>query len=268
MKVYLMTDLEGVAGVWRWEERDDHTPENWDYRQRARRLLTGEVNAAVAGFFDGGATEVIVNDGHGAGCTIDVEELDDRVTIIHGWQRSFWLPLLDETCQATAVVGAHAKAGTPRANLCHSMCLEIRNYTFNGHSHGEIGMQAMIAGHYNVPMIFLSGDVYACREIEGFIPGVVTAPVKEGLSLLSAAAKSPEAACELIYSGARDSLGKVGQIQPFSVGDPLTFRDERYAATWDPENPPALGTVIDPHTLEIQADDIVDLLYRMYGYPR
>ena len=123
MKVYLMTDLEGVSGVWQWEERKDESPENWDYRQRARRLLTGEVNAAVAGFFDGDATEVIVNDGHGAGYTIDVELLDDRVTVIHGRQRPFWLPMLDGTCQATALVGAHAKAGTPHANLCHSMSL-------------------------------------------------------------------------------------------------------------------------------------------------
>jgi D-amino peptidase len=268
MKVYVMTDLEGVSGVWQWENREDQTVANWDYRMKARRLLTGEVNAAAAGFFDGGATEVIVNDGHGTGYSIDVELLDDRVTIIQGRQRPFWLPMLDSTCGATAVVGAHAKAGTPNANLCHSMSLEIRDYTFNGVSHGEIGMQAMIAGHYGVPMVFLAGDAHACREIEGFIPGVVTSAVKQGLSLFSAAALSPDKACECVYKGAHASMSKVGDIAPYTIPGPLTFRQECYAATWDPEAPPDLGTVIDAHTLEVQAEDIVDLFYKLYGYPR
>lgn len=268
MKIYLMTDLEGVAGVWKWEDRDDQSPENLDYRMRCRRLLTAEVNAAVAGFFDGGATEVIVNDGHGAGSTIDVEHLDERVTIIHGRERPFWLPGLDETCAATALVGAHAKAGTPRGNLCHSMNRQIRNYSFNGISHGEIGMQAMIAGHYGVPMVFLSGDVHACREVESFIPGIVTAAVKEGLSEYSAAALSPKAACALIYEKAKASMGQVGKIAPYTIPGPLIFRDERKEPSFDPERPPAVGKVIDERTREIVAADIIDLFYQMYGYPR
>ena len=268
MKIYLMTDLEGVAGVWKWEDREDDSRENFEYRMRARRLLTGEVNAAVSGFFDGGATEVIVNDGHGAGYTIDVELLDDRVTVIHGKERPFWLPMLDETCDATALVGAHAKAGTPKANLCHSMSGAIRDYSFNGISHGEIGMQAMIAGHYGVPMVFLSGDLHACREVESFIPGIVTAATKEGLSLLSAAALSPDTSCERIYTAAQEAMGEVGEIEPYVMQGPITFREERYEAAFDPENPPATGTVIDPHTREIEAEDIIDLFCKYYEYSR
>ena len=129
-------------------------------------------------------------------------------------------------------------------------------------------MQAMIAGHYGVPMVFLSGDAHACREVEGFVPGIVTAAVKEGLSLLSAAALSPDQACERIYGGASAAIGKVGEITPYTIPGPLTFRQECYAATWDPEAPPALGTVLDAHTLEVAAEDIVDLFYQLYGYPR
>jgi D-amino peptidase len=268
VKVYLMTDLEGVAGVWKWEERDDQSSENFEYRMRARRLLTAEVNAAVCGFFDGGATEVIVNDGHGAGYTIDVERLDERVTIVHGRERPFWLPGLDETCAATALVGAHAKACTPRGNLCHSMNRTIRNYSFNGISHGEIGMQAMIAGHYGVPMVFLSGDLHACKEVEGFIPGIVTAAVKEGLSELAAAALSPKRACALIHEKAKASMAQVGHVKPYTIPGPLVFRDERKEPAFDPERPPAVGKVIDSRTREIVATDIIDLFYQMYGYPR
>jgi len=263
-----MTDLEGVAGVWTWENRDDQTQINVEYRLMARRLLTAEVNAAVEGLFAGGATEVIVNDGHGAGSTIDVEQVDPRVRLVHGRNRPFWLPLLDGTCDATVLVGAHAKAGTPSANLCHSMSLQIRNYTFNGVSHGEIGMQAMIAGHFGVPMVLLTGDVYACREVEGFIPGIVTAPVKEGLSSLSAATLAPPAARELIRGRAEQAMGVVDQVRPYTVGSPLVFTEERYEASFDPENPPPVGTVVDPHTLRVEANDIIDLFNQIYGYPR
>ena len=268
MKIYLMTDLEGVAGVWKWEDRDDDSRENFDYRMRARGLLTDEVNAAVEGFFDGGATEVIVNDGHGAGYTIEIEILDSRVTVIHGRERPFWLPMLDETCDATALVGAHAKAGTPKGNLRHSMSGAIRNYSFNGISHGEIGMQAMIAGHYGVPMIFLSGDLHACREVESFIPGITTSATKEGLSLFSAAALAPEVACRRIREGATEAMGKIGQVGPYVIEGPLVFREERYEAAFDPESPPAVGKVIDAHTREVEADNIIDLFYKYYGYPR
>lgn len=266
MKVYLMTDLEGVAGVWTWENRDDHTQINVEYRLMARRLLTAEVNAAIEGLMSGGATQIIVNDGHGAGSTIDIEQLDPRVSLIHGRSRPFWLPLLDESCDATVLVGAHAKAGTPAANLCHSMSGQIRNYTFNGISHGEIGMQAMIAGHFGVPMVFLSGDVHACREVEGFIPGVVTAAVKQGLSSLSAATLVPRAARDLIRDRAREAMGAVGKVAPYRVEGPLVFTEERYEAAFDPENPPPVGAVVDPHTLRVEARDIVDLFNRLYGY--
>jgi D-amino peptidase len=237
------------------------------YRAQFRRLLTGEVNAAVAGFFEGGADEVIVNDGHGAGVTLDVEALDSRVTLIHGSHRPFWLPLLDASCDATALVGAHARAGTPRGCLCHTMCLEIRNYSFNGTPHGEIGMQAMIAGHYGVPMIFLAGDLHACREVASFIPGIRTVPVKEGLSLHSAAALPHATACERIRQGARESVRLVGSVLPYTLPGPLVFTDERYEPTFDPANPPAGATVLDEHTQQLTAPDIVELVRRYYGYP-
>ena len=266
MRVYLMTDLEGVVGVWGWDKRDDDTQDNFSYRMRVRALLAEEVNAAVRGFFDGGATQVVVNDGHGAGTNLDPEALDPRITLIQGRERPFWLPLLDDSFDATALVGAHAMAGTPFANLSHSMSGAIRRYTFNGTPHGEIGMQAMIAGHWGVPMIFLAGDWYACREVEGFISGIETVATKQGLSSLSHVALTPQAAREAIAKKACKAIGKVGQIQPYGVGEPLTFREERYKAAFDAENPPEAGSVIDSHTRQIEADDIIDLFHQYYGY--
>jgi len=261
MKVYIMTDYEGVAGTWNWEQRDDHSPAAWDERQRGRRLLTGEVNAAVEGFLAGGASEVIVNDGHGAGYTIDIEHVHPGARVIHGHDRPFWLPLLDESCAATALVGAHPRYGTPRGNLRHSMSHNLR-YTINGVEMGEIGMQALIAGHFGVPFVFLSGDVHACREVEALIPGVTTAAVKEGLSTLSAATLAPSAARALIRERAAESLRHLGEVKPYCLGSPVTMVEERMADTSTGEGPVVLAR------REVQAPDPVELFMRFYGYPR
>lgn len=268
MKVYLMTDLEGVAGVYTWENREDESRENHERRMRQRRWLAAEVSAAADGFFAGGATEVIVNDGHGAGYTIDLDHVDPRVEVINGKERPFWLPYLDETCDATGIVGGHAKAGTPSGCLCHTMSGAIRNWTFNGVSMGEMGIQAAIAGHYGVPFLFVTGDAHACREMEELIPGVVSVPVKTGMSRLSARHRAPARACDLIRDGARRAAGVVGEVEPLKLESPILFRDERVEATFDEENPPEHSRVIDAHAREIEAEDIIDLMHRIYGYPR
>jgi D-amino peptidase len=268
MKVYLMTDLEGVAGVYAWENREDESAENHERRMRQRRWLAEEVSAAADGFFAGGASEFIVNDGHGAGYTIDLDQIDPRVEVINGRDRPFWLPYLDETCDATGIVGGHAKAGTPSACLCHTMSGAIRNWTFNGISMGEMGLQAAIAGHYGVPFVFATGDAHACREMEELIPGVVTVPVKTGMSRLSARHVPPARARELIREGAEAAAGVVGAIEPLKLEGPILFRDERVEPTFDEENPPEHSRVLDAHTRQIEAQDIIDLMYKIYSYPR
>ncbi|MGD9518934.1 MAG: M55 family metallopeptidase [Armatimonadota bacterium] len=268
MKVYLMTDLEGVAGVFTWENRDDTSLENHERRCRQRRWLAKEVSAAVDGCYRGGATEVIVNDGHGAGYTIDLDYMDPRAWVLNGLDRPFWLTYLDESCNATGLVGAHAKAGTEGACLYHTMSTHIRNWTFNGLSLGEAGLQAAIAGHYDVPFVFISGDAYACKEMEELIPGVVTVPVKFGLSRTAALQCAPERARELIREGAERAMRAVADVAPLKLENPILFRDERVDPTFDEENPPAHSRVINAHTREIEADNIIDLMCKIYSYNR
>ncbi len=268
MKFYLMTDLEGVAGVYQWENASgDDSRENHERRCRQRIWLAEEVSAAVDGFCAAGATEVIVNDGHGTGYTIDLDHLDPRAQVIHGKERPFWLPFLDETCRATGMVGGHAKANTLGANLCHTMSLGIRDWQFNGISMGEMGLQAAIAGHYGVPFAFCAGDAHACKEMEELIPGVVTAPVKFGTGRLSALTLSRPEACELIRDAASRAMKAIGEIAPLNLGSPVHFRDEREEAAFDEENPGDF-TVIDAHTRELEADNVIELMYRIYNYPR
>ena len=268
MKIYMMTDLEGVAGVTDFEDRNTDTHDNHRQRMRMQRLLTGEVNAAIDGLFQGGATQVIVNDGHGGGYTIDFENLDPRAQIVHGHERPFWLPLLDETCDATVLVGAHAKAESPPATDYHTMSKAIKDWSINGVSFGEMGLQALIAGHFGVPMIFVSGEAYACEEISDLIPGIVTTAVKRGLSRRSAVSWTAQKAREMIRADAKQALEQRDKVKPLKFDAPLLFRDERHDDTWtEPSGNPDIR-IIDPTTREVKADDILDLLHKIYGYAK
>ena len=212
--------------------------------------------------------EVIVNDAHGAGYTIDFESLDPRAQIYHGHDRPVWLPMLDETCHATLLIGAHAKASSPPATAYHTMSRNIKDWRVNGTSIGEMGLQALIAGHFGVPMVFVSGDEHACREIGELIPGIETAAVKRGLSQLSAVSWAPQKAREMIREGVQRAMDRRDQIEPLRFDPPLRFRDERYSETWTkPSGDPSIK-IIDHNTREIQADDVLDLLHKIYGYPR
>jgi D-amino peptidase len=267
MKVYMMTDLEGVSGVVEFEPRAEDTRDNQRKRAIMRRLLTGEINAAIAGLFEGGATEVVVNDGHGSGYTIDFEEVDPRVTVIHGTQRPFWLPELDDSFDATVLVGAHARAGTPRGVLYHTQSTSVKRTTVNDLEIGEMGQQALIAGHYGVPFVFVAGDAAACAEAAALIPGIETVAVKKGLSRFSAVAIPPQRARAMVREGARKAMGRVKQIAPLRLKPPFVWRDELFNQAYEPGVQQAgNATVLDRNIREFKADNIMDLVRKAFGY--
>jgi len=184
MKLYIKTDLEGVAGVLNSAEwcrpRDWATSARMEsrYHEKAKKLLTMEVNAAIAGFFEGGATEILVGDGHGPG-GIDPELLDERVELARGWPGG-WPQLLDETFDGLAWVGQHAKSGTPYAHLAHTQSAMILDVEINGLSVGEFGMQVLCASRLGVRTLFASGDLAFTQEAQELLPGIETVAVKRG----------------------------------------------------------------------------------------
>ncbi len=182
MKIYIMTDMEGVAGIL------DH--DNWcqppergypgRYYDLGREFLTGEVNAAIEGLWQGGAEEIIVADGHGAG-GINPALLDRRAKLMRGWPRGYPLEL-DNTFDAVCFVGQHAKAGTPWAHLAHTQWFNYIDQTINGISIGEFGQFALCASELGVPAIFASGDEAFTQEAQNLTPGIITVAVKRGLT--------------------------------------------------------------------------------------
>src|SRR5438874_10915684 len=129
-RLFLITDAEGVAGVCRQDQTD---PKDAEMRQ----LLTGEINAAVQGYFDGGASEVTVWDGHDGSQTLSALTIDARAKLIMGGLSSTML--MDRGYSAVAFIGQHARANSPRGVMAHSYSsLGIQNMLMNGKPVGEI----------------------------------------------------------------------------------------------------------------------------------
>ena len=174
MKVYVQTDIEGIAGFCFRENRANPSPENLAHRRRMYRLLTNEVNAAVHAAFDSGADEVIVNDNHGSGYNILFEELDPRCRIIHGRNGSgpHWLPLLDESFDAMVLIGMHAMGATPCAIIPHSKWIvnDGALYLSEASMAAAIAVSLPITYYFEVNPIHIGGELERITEGYGFKP--------------------------------------------------------------------------------------------------
>lgn len=176
MKIYLMTDMEGTAGIL---DYDDWCQRDGRFYAKGIRLVTREINSAIEGFFAGGATEVLVCDGHGEG-GVDVELLDERALLKRGADQPLGAWGLDSSFAGLAFVGQHAKAGTPGSHLTHTGWFSTIDRSINGISIGEYGAMALSAMELGVPTFFASGEQALCDEAEALTPGVETVPVKWG----------------------------------------------------------------------------------------
>ncbi|MCK4624414.1 MAG: M55 family metallopeptidase [Phycisphaerae bacterium] len=216
MKIYMNVDMEGASGIVHFENRKDSSIENYFHRERMRRLLTKEVNAAIEGLKAGGATEIVVNDSHGCGYNLLFEEFPPEVRIIHGDTRfpPHWAPLMDGTYDAHVLMCQHARIDAQNAILPHS------GYVLNGKDLGEAGMLAAAAGYFNIPTIMITGDSAVVGEIRDLVPGVEGVVVKEALSPCNAVSLAPSKAHQLIRDGARQALERVKEIPPVTFPKP------------------------------------------------
>jgi D-aminopeptidase len=175
-RVYIMTDMEGVAGVL--------DSENWckpegRYYDLGKEFLTAEVNAAIEGFARGGATEFLVADGHGHG-GINPKLLDRRAQLARNWAPPPYPFSLDNSFDFVACVGQHAMSRTENAHLAHTGSFSVFETTINGTPVGEFGELALCAMQLNVRYIFGSGDLAFTKEAQALLPGIETVAVKRG----------------------------------------------------------------------------------------
>jgi D-amino peptidase len=254
--VFVITDAEGVAGICRQEQTD---PKDSEMRQ----LLTGEINSAVAGFFDGGATDVFVWDGHDGSATLSISTIDPRAHLIMGGLPSTML--LERHYSAVAFVGQHARANSPGGVLAHSYSsLGIQNLVMNGKPVGEIETRTALAGWFNTPVIFLSGDQAAAKQLHEIDPAAETAIVKEGIDNYTCISLSAESARRLIREHAAAAMKKLEAVPPYRVTGPVTIEIEytsRNALTPDAALKQG-AEIIDARTIRFHGKDFLEAWQR------
>lgn len=231
MRVQMWCDMEGICGITQWDQVSAGKPQY----EEGRRLYTEEINAAVRGAKRGGATEIIVIDGHGAGGAYSFNSwikdlLEPGAEYITGYRWGSYVEAFEQGCDAILLPGAHAMAGTPDGILCHTMSSENWvNLTINGRRVGESGIVAAIAGSFGVPVLFVSGDTATCKEVAEVVgPTVFQAAVKRGLGRFSARNLAPRDACTLIENTVAKALASPRELwpKPYLQGQPVEMRVE------------------------------------------
>ncbi|WP_189243946.1 M55 family metallopeptidase [Planobispora rosea] len=219
MKVLISVDMEGIAGIVHPEET---IPGRFDY-ERGRALMTAAANAAVAGVLEAEpAAEVLVADAHGPHRNLLPEHLDRRARLIRGKPRELGMMAgLQAGVQAAMFVGYHARAGAGSAVLAHTMAEAVLDVRINGTSHGEIGINALLAASYGVPVVLASGDEAACAEFSALAPQSVTVPVKRALGQHAADGMHPDQAHDLLRRGAGQAMRVHATTAPVWLPHPL-----------------------------------------------
>jgi D-amino peptidase len=222
MKILIAADMEGITGVVNWNQVD---PEHAEYT-RFRRLMTADVNAAIHGAYEAGANEVIVVDGHALGYNLLIEELDPRARLNAG--NSYPLEMLQglgKDVNGVIFIGYHARAGTQNAILDHTWSSSrIANVRLNNVPVGEVGLNAAVCGHYNVPVIMVTGDQAVCAEATELLGQIETAVVKHATGRNSAECLSPQVTQERIQETTKQAVHRLrgGDIpEPFRLQIPV-----------------------------------------------
>ncbi len=204
MRVYISSDIEGVAGV---VDSGHSSPTGTDYG-RSRRLMTAEANAAAVAAFEAGATTVVVNDSHGPMTNLLVEELDERVELVTGRPKPLTMMHgVEDSFDLAMFLGYHAKAGTAGGVLAHSY-IDVSDITLNGRSFGEFGLNAMMAGYHGVPVVLTSGDQKLAAEVADVSPHTEAVVVKQAVSPTAARSLTPKAAQAQITESVRRVLAQ------------------------------------------------------------
>ena len=262
MKLFLSTDFEGVSGIVAWEQIIEG---NSEYEQ-GRRLLTNEVNAVISGALEAGAKEFVINDSHHYMRNLHPQELLGKATLITGKHKPMYMMEgLDSSFDGICFVGYHGSIGAEHAILSHTYnpgaIWEVR---INGDVVGESAINALVATHYNVPIILISGDEATVQEAQNIAPNAEKVIVKQSLGRFAAAHIHPTVACEMLQKGASRAVRHVKEMhspvftRPVSLEVTFLVADMAEMALW------VRGVErVGPRIVKISSEDLLEL-YRMF----
>lgn len=257
MRVYISVDMEGIAGV----VHQDHTGRQGQDYEDARLLMTNEANAAIEGALDAGATEIVVNDSHGTMRNIMPAFLRKEAKLISGTPKKLgMMEGIQKGFDAAAFVGYHTRASS-QGVLNHTYNGRvIRSVTINDIGMGEFGINALIAGEYKVPTVFVSGCHLLVEESKTLVPNIYAAQVKETVNRVSTMSLHPERSCELIKSRVTEALKNYHSIEPYVLSDDTFTFDVQFLSTLSADIAEILPYITrkDPSSITFKAASVVE----------
>ncbi|MDQ3448705.1 MAG: M55 family metallopeptidase [Chloroflexota bacterium] len=223
MRVYLSVDMEGIAGI----SHTKPTGRNDSGYGDACRLMEGETNAAIEGAYDGGATQVVVNDSHGSMYNLSPERLDPRARLVQGRKSMSMVEAgADGSYDVALFVGYHARAGHPRGTIAHTYSGEPTLTTLDGRPVGEYGINGLYLGALGVPVGLVAGDDALAEEVAEWLPWAERVIVKRGVSWQAADSLHPSEARESVRVGARRAVERAAMpdrdgMSPLTIEPPI-----------------------------------------------
>lgn len=257
MKIYISADMEGVAGA---VSGDQLGPTGFEY-QRFREFMTQEVNAAIETAFAAGATEITVSDSHGNAQNLLIEKLPKNVFVVRGFPRPLMMMQgIDETFDGAIFLGYHSSTTNPGGVRAHTFSsARLTDLRLNNVSMSEGSFNAAIAGHFNVPVIMVSGDDAAVKELGAVIGDVEGAVVKWNYGFHSAKMMTPDAAQALIREKVKTAIGRIKDFKPYKPKTPVQL-DVRFKNYRPSELLSYLSIVerTDSHTIKFMGKDMIE----------
>ncbi|HTQ10120.1 MAG TPA: M55 family metallopeptidase [Fimbriimonadaceae bacterium] len=227
MKIFLSVDIEGATGIASFSQCGRPSGQHYDFAF-ARRMLTGDVNAAIRGARAAGATEIVVKDAHGSCKNLLVDELEPGTQLISGFypRNDYMMDGLDESFGAAMLVGYHPMAGALRGMMEHALSGGVHRFWVNGVLAGEIAVSAALAGSYGVPLVLVTSDQAGCDEAVAAVPGVRTYATKEGYGRYMGRLLHPSETWPAMEAAAKEAVSAAGGIAPYAISGPVTMRAE------------------------------------------
>ena len=257
-KIFISVDMEGITGV---VDPAQLGPEGFEY-QRARDWMTGEVNAAIQGIRDAAPADIVVCDSHGNGQSLLIDKLPDDVRVVRGFPRPLeMMQGLDNSFAAAVFIGYHASEWTVDAVRGHTISsARLLGVRLNGAEVSEGIYNAALAGHFGVPIAFISGDRLAVTQLQKAVAGVEGAIVKEPYGYHSAMTVTPARGQALIREGAKRAMAKLGSMQPYRIRTPIDL-EVGFKLTLDAERAAYVPGLVrsDAHNVKGTFPDIIQI---------
>lgn len=263
MRVYIVTDLEGVGGVVLPKQVSEGHP----MYEEARHLLTQEVNAAIEGALEVGAKEILVLDGHGANNAYNLllEELREEAEVIVGSPWGSYPPCLKEGWDAILCIGFHCMAGEEGV-LEHTMSsTSWVNAYINGKRVGELGLISAYAGELGIPVVLVTGDSVVCREARELLGDVETVAVKRPLSRTSAICLPPVRVRKLIKEATKRALGRVKEFKVLRFTPPITLRIEYLRTDMPKAHKGKEGIEVEERAINVRGNSVIEVIDKWWS---